>query len=93
MDIDTDKIDEAVLALLYLSLHDQFRAWKGHDWGALDRVSTAETNCASWRRESVPVGLGEKGREALVDCRTTRCEPGCAWRSAAHSAWCRIMCR
>jgi hypothetical protein len=65
MDIDTDKIDEAVLALLYLSLHDQFRAWKGHDWGALDRVSTAETNCASWRRESVPVGLGEKGREAL----------------------------
>ena len=38
MDIDTDKIDEAVLALLYLTLHDQFRAWKGHDWGALDRL-------------------------------------------------------
>ena len=29
------------------------------------RVSTAETNCASGRRESVAaVGLGEKGREA-----------------------------
>ena len=38
MDIDTDKIDEAVLALLYLTLHDQVRAWKGHDWGALDRL-------------------------------------------------------
>ena len=38
MDIDTDKIDEAVLALLYLTLHDGFRAWKGHDWGALDRL-------------------------------------------------------
>jgi hypothetical protein len=50
-------------------------------------VSMAETNCASWRRESVPVGLGEKGSEALVDCRNTRCEPSCAWRSAAHSAW------
>jgi hypothetical protein len=38
MDIDTDKIDEAVLALLYLTLHDGVRAWKDHDWGALDRL-------------------------------------------------------
>jgi hypothetical protein len=38
VDIDTDKIDEAVLALLHLSLHDRFRAWKGHDWDALDRL-------------------------------------------------------
>jgi hypothetical protein len=38
MDIDTDKIDEAVLALLYLILHDGVRAWKGHDWDALDRL-------------------------------------------------------
>ena len=38
MEIDTDKIDEAVLALLQLTLHDGFRAWKGHDWDALDRL-------------------------------------------------------
>ena len=38
MDIDTDKIDEAVLALLQLTLHDGVRAWKGHDWDALDRL-------------------------------------------------------
>jgi hypothetical protein len=38
MDIDTDKIDEAVLALLYLTLHDGIRAWKGHDWDAMDRL-------------------------------------------------------
>ena len=38
MEIDTDKVDEAVLALLYLTLHDGFRAWKGHDWDALDRL-------------------------------------------------------
>jgi Domain of unknown function (DUF6429) len=38
MDLDTDKIDEAVLALLYLTLHDGVRAWKGHDWDALDRL-------------------------------------------------------
>jgi hypothetical protein len=38
MDVDNDKIDEAVLALLYLTLHDGFRAWKGHDWDAMDRL-------------------------------------------------------
>ena len=38
MEIDTDKIDEAVLALLCLTLHDGFRAWKGRDWDALDRL-------------------------------------------------------
>ena len=38
MDIDTDRIDEAVLALLYLGLHDDHRAWKGFDWDALDRL-------------------------------------------------------
>ena len=38
MEIDTDKIDDAVLALLYLTLHDGVRAWKGHDWDALDRL-------------------------------------------------------
>lgn len=38
MEIDTDKIDEAVLALLYLTLHDRFRAWKGFDWDAMDRL-------------------------------------------------------
>jgi len=38
MDIDMDRIDEAVLALLNLTLHDGIRAWKGHDWEALDRL-------------------------------------------------------
>lgn len=38
MDIDTDQIDEAVLALLQLTLHDGVRAWKGHDWDALGRL-------------------------------------------------------
>jgi hypothetical protein len=38
MDLDTDKIDEAVLALLYLGLHDGACAWKGFDWGAMDRL-------------------------------------------------------
>ena len=36
--MDEDRIDEAVLALLWLTLHDGARAWKGHDWDALDRL-------------------------------------------------------
>ena len=38
MEVDTDRIDAAVLALLYLGLHDGMRAWKGFDWDALGRL-------------------------------------------------------
>jgi hypothetical protein len=38
MNINTDAIDEAALALLYLTLHDQYRAWKGLDWDVLNRL-------------------------------------------------------
>jgi hypothetical protein len=38
MDYDEDKVDEMVLALLYLTLHDGDRAWKGHDWDAMGRL-------------------------------------------------------
>jgi len=38
MKYDQNKIDEMVLALLYLTLHDDNRAWKGHDWDTLDRL-------------------------------------------------------
>lgn len=38
MDIDDEKIDEAVLALLYLTLHEEHRAWKGMDFEAMNRL-------------------------------------------------------
>ncbi|MES1951210.1 hypothetical protein S4A8_10151 [Salinisphaera sp. S4-8] len=38
MEPDDDKIDAAVLALLYLTLHDDRRAWKGFPWEATDRL-------------------------------------------------------
>ncbi|WP_316669165.1 DUF6429 family protein [Ralstonia psammae] len=38
MNIDTAAIDDAVLALLYLTLHDHNRAWKSLDWDALNRL-------------------------------------------------------
>jgi hypothetical protein len=41
---------------------DEWRPARGR------RLSIAETNCAKWRRESVPVGLREKGFEAPAWC-------------------------
>jgi hypothetical protein len=38
MELDRDKIDDVVLALLYLGLHDGARAWKSFDWDAMDRL-------------------------------------------------------
>jgi hypothetical protein len=35
MALNTEKIDDAALALLYLTLHDGCRAWKGMDWDVL----------------------------------------------------------
>ena len=38
VNLDTAKIDDAVLALLLLGRHDGARAWKGFDWDAMDRL-------------------------------------------------------
>jgi len=41
MDYDTELVDDAVLALLWLTMfedHRITRAWKSHDWNALDRL-------------------------------------------------------
>ena len=38
MELDNEKIDDTVLALLLLGLHDGARAWKEFDWGAMNRL-------------------------------------------------------
>ena len=39
MEYDKDKVDELVLALLYLTTHEKgTRAWKGMDWEAMNRL-------------------------------------------------------
>ena len=40
MEIDRDRIDEAILALLFLGRHDGIRAWKSFDWAAMERLHT-----------------------------------------------------
>ena len=42
MEYDQDKVDQVTLALLYLVMHEESehgaRAWKGFDWGTMDRL-------------------------------------------------------
>ena len=41
MEYDKEKVDEMVLALMWLVLHGdrhETRAWKGFDWDTLDRL-------------------------------------------------------
>jgi len=36
--IDNNKIDDATLALLLLTLHDHGRVWKSFDWETMNRL-------------------------------------------------------
>jgi DNA-binding PadR family transcriptional regulator len=38
MEIDTERVDAAVLALLLLGPRDGCRVWKGFDWDAMERL-------------------------------------------------------
>jgi len=38
METDEDRVDDAVLALLYLTLDSDGRAWKGFDWSVMNRL-------------------------------------------------------
>ena len=38
MELDTDKIDQAVLALLSLGRHEGYRVWKCFDWAVMNRL-------------------------------------------------------
>jgi hypothetical protein len=67
MDIDTDRVDEAVLALLYLGLHEHNRAWKSFDWDAMERLHNKNfiSNPASKAKSVMFTQEGLKRAEAL----------------------------
>jgi hypothetical protein len=69
MELDTDKIDDAVLALLALTLHDGYRAWKGFDWGTLNRLYEKGLidNPRSKAKSVVFTDEGLQRAEALLD--------------------------
>ena len=66
MDYDRDRVDEMVLALLYLTVHDKdewgARAWKSHDWDALDRLHS-KGYIADPKSKAKSVALSPEGLE------------------------------
>lgn len=62
MDYDSDRIDDAVLALAYLTLHDGARVWKSFDWNALNRLH-AKGLISSPVSKAKSVVLTEQGLE------------------------------
>ena len=56
---DTDRIDDAVPALLYLNLYQCGVAWKGFDWGAMNRLFEKEL-ISDPVRKAKSVGLSEE---------------------------------
>lgn len=64
MGYDSEKVDDAVLALLYLTMHgDEYgaRAWKGHDWAALDRLYEKDL-IGDPKSKAKSVALTEEGK-------------------------------
>jgi hypothetical protein len=41
IDYDREKVEETVLALLWLTLDGHRRAWKSHDWGCAGSAARA----------------------------------------------------
>jgi hypothetical protein len=64
MDYDPDKVDDAVLALLVLTMsRDKYgtRAWKGFDWDALDRLH-ARGYISNPKTKALSIVVTEEGR-------------------------------
>jgi hypothetical protein len=86
MELDTDKIDEAVLALLCLGLHDGTRVWKSFDWEAMNRLHE-KGFITDPRGKAMSVLFTAEGRarseELLVKLFGKQPEPGTAPDPAA----------
>ncbi|MBU1187742.1 MAG: hypothetical protein KKC01_01810 [Gammaproteobacteria bacterium] len=67
MNIDEEKIDQVVLALLWLNLHDGCRVWKSFDWDAMQRLhgNGYISNPASKAKSVQLTGPGMQAAERL----------------------------
>jgi predicted transcriptional regulator len=65
----TEAVDEAVLVLLHLNAFEEnenVRAWKTHDWDALDRLHEKGL-VSDPKSKAKPVVLTEEGRRAAEE--------------------------
>jgi hypothetical protein len=84
MEIDPDRIDEAVLALLFLGRHDGVRTWKSFDWAAMERLH-AKGLISDPVGKAKSVAFTKQGllqSEALFRTRSEFSSPICSNRGA-----------
>ena len=60
MEYDHNKVDDVVLALLWLTQAGNGRAWKSHDWDALHRLH-AKGYISDPRSKAKSVAFSEEG--------------------------------
>lgn len=75
MDYNEDKVDDLVLALLHLtSFGDRgfVRAWKGHDWDALNRLHEKGL-ISDPKSKSKSVVLSDEGAQKAQELFQTLC--------------------
>ena len=76
MTLDTDKIDDATLAILSLTLHYGTQVWKGVDWAITDRLHEKGL-IEDPRRKSKSLTLTPEGLErarAILEREFTKAE-------------------
>lgn len=61
--MDKDRIDEAALRLLYLTLHDECLAWKTFDWDTMNRLHSKGL-ISDPRNRSKSIAFSEDGLAA-----------------------------
>jgi hypothetical protein len=77
MELDNDRIDEAVLALLFLGCHDGVRAWKSFDWAAMSRLHAKGliSDPSEGRNRSSSLKTGCAGPKSYSgSCSNARCD-------------------
>jgi Domain of unknown function (DUF6429) len=72
MEVDEEKVDDMVLALLYLTTFQdkpRLRAWKGHNWDALDRLHQKDyiSNPATKAKSVLLTDAGAKRSQELFE--------------------------
>jgi hypothetical protein len=81
MDYDLDRAGDLTLALMWISLHDGARVWKGYDWDVMNRLHE-QGFITDPRGKAKSVVLTEAGRarsralfEAYLTVRDSRTGP------------------
>jgi len=81
MDVDEEKVDDMVLALLYLTTFEDkpsLRAWKGHNWDALDRLHRKDyiSDPATKAKSVILTDAGAKRSQELIVVRPQENDAG-----------------